>query len=135
MSRRPMSHRTMAPTTLRASRVSTGMAFWMKAWMSMSAVSFRAPPQPGQRREHVEHGGEVLLGETEASRGGEHLVDETSGGQWHSDSPALLEGQAQILLHELHVEQGLRGHVEHEGPAVLEHGRGGHSLEQRVHGL
>ena len=63
---------------------------------------------------------------------GEHLVGHRGGGKWRRELLARLASQADVLVHQLHVEPGLAGLVEHQRYAGLEHRRAdrafGHDL-------
>src|SRR6267142_2196124 len=94
----------------------------------------RARAQPAHTRDHVEDDREVVVGQVEAARGGQQLVDERDARQRHAERASHLEREAEVLLAHVHVEQGFGGHAQHERSAVLDHRRGDDRLQQHLDG-
>ena len=78
-------------------------------------------PLSSEVRQDVEHGDDVLLAAAERPRGGQQLVGDSSRRERHLQAPALLEHQADVLLHQLDVEPRLIRAVEEQRGAKLQH--------------
>ena len=94
---------------------------------SPSGVRAR-PRRPAQAGEDLVQRCDVALAVAELARLGEHVVRGCGGGERDAQARRCLQREADVLVHQLHVEpRGLR-QVEQEGDARLEHRRADRAL-------
>src|SRR2546421_6072892 len=75
----------------------------------------------GELREDFVYGGDVSVPVAEVVCSGEDLVGGRSRGERGCEFVACLAGEADVLVHKVHVEPGLVGVVEHEWESCFEH--------------